>query len=90
MRHDRSFLDSAELYDSIYSFKKYSDEYDRLRSLISKFVPGARTVLDVACGTGEHAQFLKRYYAIDGVDINEDFLGAARLKNSAAGLFVPT
>jgi SAM-dependent methyltransferase len=88
MRHNRSFLGSAELYDSIYRFKKYSDECDRLRRLISKFVPGARTVLDVACGTGEHAKFLKHYYAIDGVDINEEFLVAARLK-SPVGRFLP-
>jgi len=52
------FVASAELYDAIYSFKNYSGECDRLRSLINQFAPGARTILDVACGTGEHAKFL--------------------------------
>jgi ubiquinone/menaquinone biosynthesis C-methylase UbiE len=75
------FTDSAELYDAIYSFKDYARECDRLRNSINASVPGTRTVLDVACGTGEHAKFLKEHYAIDGVDINESYLRAARLKN---------
>ena len=77
------FLDSPELYDAIYRFKNYAAESRRLRSLIEATVPGAATVLDVACGTGEHAKFLKDYYTVDGVDINEEYLRAARTKNPA-------
>jgi SAM-dependent methyltransferase len=77
----RRFIDSPELYDAIYHFKNYARESDRLRSLIDEVVPGARTILDVACGTGEHAKFLKHHYAVDGVDINESYLHAARMKN---------
>ena len=77
------FLESAELYDAIYHFKNYARECERLRALIADAVPGARTILDVACGTGEHAKFLKQYYAIDGVDLNESYLRAARVKNPA-------
>jgi SAM-dependent methyltransferase len=77
------FLDSPELYDAIYSFKNYARECERLRDLIEGAVPGARTILDVACGTGEHAKFLKRAYAVDGVDLNEQYLRAARSKNPA-------
>src|SRR6266446_2190686 len=75
------FIDSAELYDAIYSFKNYPRECDRLRNLIDALVPGTRRILDVACGTGEHAKFLKEHYGVDGVDINESYLRAARLKN---------
>jgi SAM-dependent methyltransferase len=75
------FIDSPELYDAIYHFKNYSRECDRLRGLISQFVPGARSLLDVACGTGGHAKFLKQYYEVDGVDINKNYIGAARQKN---------
>jgi SAM-dependent methyltransferase len=76
-----SFIESPELYDAIYHFKNYAGECDRLRSLINGNVAGARTILDVACGTGEHAKFLKRHYAVDGIDINDDYLRIARLKN---------
>jgi SAM-dependent methyltransferase len=79
----RTFVDSAELYDAIYHFKNYARECERLRGLIGEAVPAASTILDVACGTGEHAKFLKEHYAVDGVDINEDYLRAARLKNPA-------
>jgi ubiquinone/menaquinone biosynthesis C-methylase UbiE len=79
----RWFVDSPELYDAIYHFKNYRRECERRRSLIDENVPGARTMLDVACGTGEHARFLRQHYAVDGVDINERYLDAARLKNLA-------
>jgi ubiquinone/menaquinone biosynthesis C-methylase UbiE len=76
-----TFIQSAELYDAVYSFKNYARESDRLRAAINELVPGARTLLDVACGTGEHAKFLKQHYAVDGIDLSEDYLRAARLKN---------
>src|ERR1700719_929123 len=79
----RLFIDSSELYDAIYRFKDYAHECERLRALINNVVPGARTILDVACGTGEHAKFLKRHYRVDGIDLNESYLRAARLKNPA-------
>jgi len=78
VRHVRQ---SSELYDAIYHFKNYERECERLSVLIDEFLPGAGTVLDVACGTGEHAKFLKPRYRVDGVDINEDYLCAARRKN---------
>ena len=77
------FLESPELYDAIYHFKNYGRECELLRAIIQVAAPGARTILDVACGTGEHAKFLKEKYAIDGVDLNEAYLRAARIKNPA-------
>ena len=75
------FIDSPELYDAIYHFKNYSRECDCLHGLISQFVPGARSILDVACGTGEHAKFLRYHFEVDGVDINQNYLDAAQQKN---------
>jgi len=83
MQSTSLFIESSELYDAIYKFKDYARESERLRILIDNAVPGARTILDVACGTGEHAKFLKRHYRVDGIDINERYLRAARLKNPA-------
>jgi ubiquinone/menaquinone biosynthesis C-methylase UbiE len=77
------FIDSPELYDTIYHFKNYAAESESLRKLIEGIVPGAHRLLDVACGTGEHAKFLKRHYAVDGIDINESYLSVARRKNPA-------
>ncbi|MGA9721885.1 MAG: class I SAM-dependent methyltransferase [Candidatus Binatus sp.] len=77
------FLESAELYDAIYHFKNYAHECEILRAVIAVAAPGARTILDVACGTGNHDKFLKDKYAVDGVDLNENYLHAARVKNPA-------
>jgi SAM-dependent methyltransferase len=77
------FLESPELYDAIYHFKNYAHECQILRAVIAVAAPGARTILDVACGTGEHDKFLKDHYAVDGVDLNENYLNAARAKNPA-------
>lgn len=50
------FSASAELYDLIYSsFKDYPAETAQLAALIRAAHPVAHRILDVACGTAEHA-----------------------------------
>lgn len=75
------FVESAELYDAIYHFKNYAHECEILRAIIAVNAPRAHTILDVACGTGEHDKFLKQHYTVDGIDLNENYLAAARAKN---------
>src|SRR5260370_24128531 len=67
----------------MYVLKSSADEGGVLRGVIAVAAPGARTILDVACGTGEHDKFLKDRYAVDGIDLNENYLHAARVKNPA-------
>ena len=48
---------SAEYYDLIYgSFKDYPREAAQIAGLLRQNMPHCRTVLDVACGSGEHAR----------------------------------
>ena len=50
------FSASAELYDLIYSsFKDHPAETAQLAALIRAAHPVAHRILDVACGTAEHA-----------------------------------
>jgi SAM-dependent methyltransferase len=84
------FSESAALYDLIYSsFKNYEAETDQLASLLADVRPGVRSVLDVACGTGEHARLLTERHglAVDGVDLEPEFVRIAQEKNPA-GRFV--
>lgn len=84
------FSKSAELYDLIYSkFKDYKDESRRVAALLERVHPGAETVLDVACGTGEHARLLARDhgYSVDGFDLEPEFVRLAREKHPT-GRFV--
>jgi len=74
---------SADLYDAIYlRMKDYEAEAVKLADILARTVPSARRVLDVACGTGEHAlHLLRRGYAVDGVDLDGGLLARAAAKN---------
>ncbi len=78
------FSESAELYDLIYSsFKDYSQEAGQIAALLKKVHPGCRTLLDVACGTGEHAHLLatQHGFAVDGIDLDPAFVRIAKAKH---------
>jgi SAM-dependent methyltransferase len=76
------FTASAALYDLVYSFKNYGVETSRIAALLREHNPRCRTVLDVACGTGEHARRLvEEGFDVDGVDLNPVFVSIAEKKN---------
>ena len=80
---------SAEFYDTIYGvFKDYNAEATKIANLVRAIDAEYKTVLDVACGTGEHARLLTQAgYSVDGIDINAAFVGIAQRKNQT-GLFI--
>jgi len=78
------FNQTAALYDLIYgSFKDYGAEAAKIASWLAAVRPGVRTVLDVACGTGEHARLLTERFglAVDGIDLEPAFVEIAQRKN---------
>jgi ubiquinone/menaquinone biosynthesis C-methylase UbiE len=75
------FEKSAEWYDALYSFKDYQKESEAITDLLKMEHPQAKTILDVACGTGEHDKYLSLSYEVDGVDINSDLVQVATGKN---------
>ncbi|MCI1777534.1 MAG: class I SAM-dependent methyltransferase [Paenibacillus lautus] len=72
---------SSKYYDVIYSFKDYEQEARQVREYIERQSKDYQTILDVACGTAEHAVYLKQHYAIDGIDLNPEFVAIAKSKN---------
>ena len=78
------FSESAELYDIIYgAFKDYVGESERIAMLLREVHPNAQTVLDVGCGTGEHARILieRCGLQIDGIDLDPNMVRQAQAKN---------
>jgi SAM-dependent methyltransferase len=78
------FSESAAVYDLIYqSFKDYDAEAAQIAEYIKSNAPNAQSILDVGCGTGEHARLLAQHYGyhVDGVDIEPEFVRLAREKN---------
>jgi len=68
----------AELYDRIYAAKDYEGEARRLTRLARRENPSARTLLDVACGTGRHLATFRESFEVEGVDSSGPMLALAR------------
>lgn len=75
-----SYDDASVYYDAIYeAMKDYGSEVERLRSLLERCARRPmRELLDMACGTGLHDQYLQRYYAVEGADLSRSQLAIAR------------
>ena len=80
------FSKSAKYYDEIYAAmgKDYSAEAEKVRGFIQahKKSDGNR-LLDVACGTGMHANLLSQFYKVEGLDLDAKMLSVARRKYPA-------
>ena len=85
----KMFSESAEFYDLIYStMKDYPREAAQIAGLLRRANPECRTVLDVACGTGEHARLLAAQgFDVDGMDLDPAFVRIAQQKHPAGRFF---
>jgi SAM-dependent methyltransferase len=72
------FSESAAWYDHFYGGKDYAGEARLVTALIRRHRPQARTLLDVACGTGRHLKQLRRDFGCEGLDLDEGLLAVAR------------
>jgi ubiquinone/menaquinone biosynthesis C-methylase UbiE len=71
----------AKYYDAMRTHRDYGKEVRFADSLIQKYCPGTKRVLDLCCGTGEHAiQMTKLGYEVTGIDLSNDMLAIAREK----------
>jgi ubiquinone/menaquinone biosynthesis C-methylase UbiE len=65
-------------YDDMHAFKDYAGEAHYLVGVIRRHHPNARSLLDVACGTGRHLEHLRQEFEVEGLDVNPRFLSIAR------------
>lgn len=73
---------TAAFYDAMYYSKNYKVESDLLISYIRKHTPHAENLLEIACGTGKYLEYLKEYFEVEGLDIDEELLKVAKTRNS--------
>ena len=69
-----------DLYDVVYSYKDYAAESARVAEIAFGLNPGARTLLDVACGTGRHLEQLRDHFEVAGLDADGAMLEIARTR----------
>lgn len=73
-------------YDALYEEKDYEQECDLVERLLGEYGRGpSRTILDLGCGTGNHAlPLVRRGHEVVGVDRSEAMLERARAKGTEA------
>lgn len=73
------FSRSQRYYDAIYSWKDYAQGAAHVKRLIAEHKRSdGNALLDVACGTGGHAQYLRDDFAYEGLDLDPEMLALAR------------
>ena len=72
------FGNYARYYDLLYRDKDYVGEAQFIHRLIQTYAPDAENILELGCGTGNHAVLLaKEGYQIHGVDFSYQMLQKA-------------
>ncbi|MBI2542482.1 methyltransferase domain-containing protein [Candidatus Woesearchaeota archaeon] len=81
MKKEMLYKDLARYYDLVYHWKDYGKESARIKKLIEKYKESdGNKLLDIACGTGQHLRYFKKYFHCTGIDINKEMLKIARKK----------
>ncbi|MGC5011923.1 class I SAM-dependent DNA methyltransferase [Streptosporangium sp. DT93] len=73
----------ADVYDAIYAGrgKDYEAEAATVAELVRERLPGASSLLDVACGTGSHLRFFAGLFDhVEGLELSADMLAVARTR----------
>lgn len=80
-----SYDSTASWYDAIYTkMKDYRQEAERVRELITTHcLSPRRSLLDVACGTGLHLEYLQAHFDATGMDLSpaQLLIAAERVPN---------
>jgi SAM-dependent methyltransferase len=78
------FSEYARYYDLLYRDKDYAGEVEYVHGLIQAHAPGAKSLLNLGCGSGRHDLMLAELgYDVCGVDLSAEMLSFAR---AAAGI----
>ena len=72
------YKELAKYYDLIYSWKDYEKETLKINEIIKKYKNSdGNKLLDIACGTGKHIEYLQENFSCTGIDLNEEMIEIA-------------
>lgn len=73
------FANYSKYYNLLYLDKDYDAESQYIESLMKRFNPNTKTILELGCGTGKHAKLLEeKGYELFGIDLSETMLEQAK------------
>ena len=76
----------AKIYDTLMQGVNYDHWADYIEEILSQFDTSPKTVVDLACGTGNTTfPFAARGYQVTGVDLSDSMLERARVKAAKQG-----
>lgn len=76
-----TYNDFASFYDELMSNAPYDQWVQQIDSMIKANMAGAKTIIDLACGTGNiSSRLYKKGYQVMGVDLSESMLMIAQDK----------
>jgi predicted TPR repeat methyltransferase len=82
MKQAANFKAYSQYYDAFYQDKNYGEEAACVADLIHKLHPTAKTILELGCGTGNHARFLSQLgFRTTGLEKSEEMVTLAKEKN---------
>jgi SAM-dependent methyltransferase len=77
------FVDYSRYYNLLYKDKDYVGEVRYVHDLIQKYNPGAKSILNLGCGTGNHDfELIKSGYEVTGIDTSLEMLTIANTRLS--------
>ncbi len=81
------YKELARYYDIIYINKNYRTEVAEILEIVTKLKKSkGNSLLDVACGTGKHIEYLQHNFSCTGIDLSQDLLDVvgSKLKGVAS------
>lgn len=71
----------SQYYDLLYQDKNYEEEVSYIDKIIQKHSVNSKSILDMGCGTGKHAElFCDRGFVVHGIDLSEEMLKIAETR----------
>jgi SAM-dependent methyltransferase len=78
----KNFNTYSKYYDLLYKDKDYQSEAGYVADIIKAECPDAKNIIELGCGTGNHAAKLCKYgYRLTGLEISKEMVTLAKEKN---------